>query len=257
MPGAPGAASWSMLCTGARAALTRWPLRPRPPLGQALGWPIMSPTGWGPTSAAVFAVVRPAGLRVVDLPDRGTLGPASDWVSGALGPRGRALRDRGVDLRIEGPSGLRQFGYLAPWVRGVRQVAGPVYLVWVLGLAACRLGMLGLEFRVQFIWFGCWVFAGPVHLVGRWVSAVPVHLLRCWVFAGPGVVLVAGSCACGSSSSDVRHLLNSSMDGSYLGNGMLRVRIRGGWNALGTVHTGLGTVEIAVTSTSAFVYGAG
>ena len=52
MPGAPGAASWSMLCTGARAALTRWPQRPRPPLGPARGLPITSPAGWGSTSAA-------------------------------------------------------------------------------------------------------------------------------------------------------------------------------------------------------------
>ena len=136
MPGAPGAASWLMLCTGARAALTRWLPRPRPPLGQALGWPIMSPTGWGPSSAAVGR--HPSGRSLGRRPSgRGTLGPASAWVSA---PRVRGVVRygswrRSADRGTFGPASVWD---LAPWVRGVHSWASG----WVVTGPACAVGQL-------------------------------------------------------------------------------------------------------------------
>ena len=148
--------------------------------------------------------------------DRGTFGPASVWVSGALGPRGSSR------LRV-------QFIWFGCWA---------LLLIW--------LGMLGLE------------FAGPVHLV--WMLALfgsSSSGLRCWVFAGPDVVLVAGSCTCWSSSSDVRHFAEFVNGRSILLERYAAGPHSRGFGMLGYCSHRTGHCGNCRTSMSAFVYCAG
>jgi len=264
-----------MLRTGARAALTRWLPRPRLPPGQAWGWPIISPTGWGPSSAAV-AVTRPAVLWVAG---RSVEGPRACVWSGffASGPRGCALRVASV-------CGSGTFGPASGRVR--RLGSEGIVLVWALG----RLGS-GLR---------PWWDSGsscPVHLgtgtgaaaAGYWRSSSRVLVQGTGAAAAgywrsSGRVLAHGywrSSSTGTGTGYWSRGLGSSFWAAYtwmpfavglpsqwairawtvllwvwlnscirlravfyFGSGMLLVSFAGE-NVAGTVHTGLGTVGIA------------